>query len=450
MAYSEIDTRPARIFISQADEDNEFANALIILLSALGIDAKSSIVCTSESGLGVKVGRNWVDELKKCFTEYRTYVIIIHSSHLYSSPVSMNEMGAAWVLECPVFSFLVNGFMEDSMAGVFTSNHQGVLVGRKDIAPDVDQLREDVAELFGLGAISDDAWEAVRGEFIKTITKLPADNGVVTDQFDINLVEHIHIHVDSLWGEVEKHEEKDIKWADILKAVESALRRPHTETAIEASLKSAYPDIAGDDCKTIIDKLHQYGLAETQTVTTEYDGVSVAWCFTQKGRDAYERAMNYHLQPLYQERDKAQVQELLSYFRTYAMDEYLKEGPDCVSDILLISSDVWKGIVGGSAFQIFNPSLLAVLKPFYELFFQMTGHGECYETVGRDKYRLFQPDFGPVNKRDQKTIKWLYDNMPEMRKRYMTFIEFIKAQYPDIDLKITSERFFQNCRGNLN
>ena len=449
MHYPSTDTRPARIFISHADEDNEFAKALITLLSAIGVDAKSSIVCTSESGLGVKIGRNWVDELKKSFTDYRTYVIIIHSSHLYSSPVSMNEMGAAWVLECPVFSFLVNGFMEGSMAGVFTSNHQGVLVGRKDIAPDVDQLRDDVIELFGLSAISDDIWDAVRAEFIKTITKLPADNGVVTDQFDINLVEHIHIHVDPLWGEAGMHEEKDIKWADILKAVEAALRRPHTETAIEESLKNAYPGIAGDDCKSIIDKLHQYGLAETRTVTTEYDGISVAWCFTKKGRDAYARAMNYHLQPLYQERDKAQVLELMTYFSTYAMDEFMKEGPDYVSDILLISSDVWKGIVGGSAFHIFNPSLLAVLKPFYELYFQMTGHGECYEAAGQNKYRLFQPDFGPVNKRDQKTIKWLYDNMPEMRKRYMAFIEYIKAQYPDIDLKITSERFFQDCRGSL-
>lgn len=450
MAYSETDTRPARIFISHADEDKEFAKALIQLLTAIGIDAKCSILCTSESGLGVKVGKDWVTELKRFFNDYRTYVIIIHSSHLYSSTVSMNEMGAAWVLGCPVFSFLVNGFMESSMAGVFTSNHQGVLVGRKDIAPDVDQLRDDVIELFGLNSIPEGVWAAVRGEFIKTITTLPADKGVVTNQFDIDLVERIHIHGDLLWGEAEKHEEKDIKWADILKTVEAVLRWPHTETAIEESLKNAYPGIVGDDCKSIIDKLYQYRLAETQIVTTEYDGASVAWCFTKKGRDAYARAMNYHLQPIYRERDKAQVLELMTYFSTYAMDEYLKEGPDYVSDILLISSDFWKGIVGGSAFQIFNPSLLAVLKPFYELYFQMTGHGECYEAAGQNKYRLFQLEYGPINIRDQKTIKWLYDNMPEMSKRYLAFIEYIKAQYPDIDLKITSERFFRECRGNLN
>lgn len=446
MLYPQSDTRPARIFISHADEDKEFAKAVVTLLTAIGIDTKNSILCTSESGLGIKVGKDWVDELKRCFTDYRTYVIIIHSSHLYLSPVSMNEMGAAWVKDCPVFSFLVNGFMEGSMAGVFTSNHQGVLVGRKDIAPDVDQLKEEVTELFGLKPIQEEDWVAVRGEFINTIISLPADRGIVRSQFDINLIERIHIQINPLLGGDEKNEEQNIKWADILKAVEGSLRRPHTEKAIVESLKNVFEGIVEDDCKAIIDKLYEYGLAETRTITTEYDGISVAWYFTEKGRDAYARSMNYHLQPINQERDKAQVVELMSYFSTYAMDEYMREGPDYITDTLLISTDVWKGIIGGSAFQIFSPSLLDVLKPFYELLFQMTSHGECYQTAGRNKYRIYQPEFGPINKRDEATINWLRDNMPEMRKRYVSFIEYVKAQYPDIDLKETSEHFEKDCR----
>lgn len=448
MAYSPDDTRPARIFISHADEDQAFAKALVSMLSAIGVDAKSSITCTSETELGIKAGRNWVDELKRCFTDYRTYVIIIHSSYLYSSPVSMNEMGAAWVTGCPVFSFLVNGFMESSMDGVITSNHQAVLVGRKDISPYIDQLKDEVSALFGLKAIFEDDWKSARNEFIKTVMALPADKGIVKEQFDVNQIEHIRIvDVQLFDGEVKK-EEKDIKWADILKAVDSALRRPHTESAIEESLQNAYPGIKGEDVKIIIDKLHQYGLAETYTVNTEFDGISVAWCFTEKGRNAYERAMNLHLLPIYQERDRAQVKELMGYFSTFAMDEYMKEGPDYVTDVLLISVDVWKSIVGGSAFQIFNPSLMEVLEPFYELWFHMTAHGECYESAGFRKYRLYQPEFGPINKRDEATIKWLYDNMPEMRKRYLDFIEYVKAQYPDIDLKATSEHFEIDCRSS--
>ena len=446
MAVTNTKILPPRIFISHADEDNEFAKALITLFRAIGVDVNNCVLCTSESGLGVKVGRDWVNELKKCFTDYQVYVVIIHSSHLYKSPVSMNEMGAAWVKDCPVFSFLVNGFMEGSMAGVFTSNHQGVLVGRKDIAPDVDQLKEEVTELFGLKPIQENDWVAVRGEFINTITSLPADKGIVRGQFDINLVERIHIQINPLWGGKKKNEEQNIKWADILKAVEGALREPHTENAIVESLKNVFEGIVEDDCKAIIDKLYQYGLAETRTITTEYDGISVAWCFTEKGRDAYARSMNYHLQPIYQERDKAQVVELMSYFSTYAMDEYMREGPDYITDTLLISTDVWKGIIGGSAFQIFSPSLLDVLKPFYELLFQMTSHGECYQTAGKNKYRIYQPEFGPINKRDEATIKWLHDNMPEMRERYVSFIKYVKAQYPDIDLKETSEHFEKECR----
>ena len=324
MLYPQSDTRPARIFISHADEDKEFAKAVVTLLTAIGIDTKNSILCTSESGLGIKVGKDWVDELKRCFTDYRTYVIIIHSSHLYLSPVSMNEMGAAWVKDCPVFSFLVNGFMEGSMAGVFTSNHQGVLVGRKDIAPDVDQLKEEVTELFGLKPIQEEDWVAVRGEFINTIISLPADRGIVRGQFDINLIERIHIQINPLLGGDEKNEEQNIKWADILKAVEGSLRRPHTEKAIVESLKNVFEGIVEDDCKAIIDKLYEYGLAETRTITTEYDGISVAWYFTEKGRDAYARSMNYHLQPINQAYDE-HFQSLAEYKQEDNFNRILKK-----------------------------------------------------------------------------------------------------------------------------
>ena len=51
MAYSKTDTRPPRIFISHADKDKEFAKALIALLKAMGFDAKTSILCTSDSVL---------------------------------------------------------------------------------------------------------------------------------------------------------------------------------------------------------------------------------------------------------------------------------------------------------------------------------------------------------------------------------------------------------------
>ncbi len=446
MHYSESDKRPAKVFISHSSEDKAFAKALLNLLKTIGIDKKESVTCTSEEGYGIKIGRNWDKELKRCFTDYRVYVIIIHSSHLYVSPVSLNEMGAAWVQECPIFSFLVKGFNESSMKGVLTGSHQGVLVGRKDITPDLDQLKNDLVQLFGIETLSEKEWTKARAEFIKTILNLPADKGIVKEQFDIDLSEHIHTQTIQFFNEPPIIEEKDIKWADILKAVDSALRSPHTEFAIYDALENAYPGILEDDKKAIVDKLHHFGLAETNTITTEYEGISVAWSYSEKGRDAYERAQNYHLQLIYHERDKDQVSELMHYFSTYAMDEYLKEGPYYISDILLNSSDAWKSIVLASAFQIFNPTLFKVLKPFYELFFQMTNHGECYEPTNGDKYRLVQPMFGVVNKQNEETIRWLHDNMKELANRYKAFIQYIKSHYPDIDLKETSMQFERDCK----
>lgn len=447
--YPESDKRQAKIFISHADEDWMFADALITLITAIGIDAKESIVCTSKSGLGFKVGKDWVAELKRCFTDFRIYVIIIHSSHYYSSVVCLNEMGAAWVIDCPIFSFLVNGFKEISMTGVLTSNHQCVLVGRKDIEPNIDQLKNEISTLFGLSDISEEDWKKARSKFVEDVTSLPADKGIVKELFDIDQIEHVHIQEITLWDSAGMKEELNIRWSDILKTVEQALRIPHTEEAIKEALRKDYPGIIDDDCKMIIDKLHQYGLAETYTVTSEYDGISVAWCFTEKGRDAYERTKNYHLQLIYQERDKTQIIELMNYFNTDAMDEYLKEGPEYVSDVLLLSADAWRDIIGSSTFQIFNPSLLEVLKLFYELFFKMMDHGECYVSAGDRRNRLVQKKFGLINEQYEDTIKWLYNNMAELRKRFNTFIGFIKTQYPDIYLRETNEHFMQVCRGPI-
>lgn len=76
----------------------------------------------------------------------------------------------------------------------------------------------------------------------------------------------------------------------------------------------------------------------------------------------------------------------------------------------------------------------------------MTCHGECYESTNGDKYRLVQPMFGVVNKQNEETIRWLHDNMKELTNRYKAFIQYIKSQYPDIDLKETSMQFERDCK----
>ena len=445
MAYSIDDKRPAKIFISHSSVDHDFAKAVIDLLTAIGINQKGCIMCTSESGYGIKVGHDWVNDLFHCFKDYRTYVIIIHSSHLYSSPVSMNEMGAAWVEGCPIFSFLVNGFMESSLSGVLTGNHQGVLVGRKDISPDLDQLKDAVTELFGIESVNEEKWKDIKKDFIRKISSLPADKGFIKKSFDINKVELIHLHNNDIFEDNSKDEQQNVTWQSLLKVLAPALRTPHSENALREELSKAYPGITEDDITEIIDKLHSFGLAEAYTVSSEYEGISVAWTFTEEGRNAYERANNYHSEAIYQNRDKAQVEELMTYFSTYAMDEYIKEGPDYINDYLLISSDMWRGIIGSSAFQIFNPTLNQVLKEFYEIFSPATSHGECYIPANNRKYKLVQPAFGAVNKENEKTIRWLYKSKSVLVDKYNKFIEYIKKYYPEIDLKKTSEEFEQQC-----
>lgn len=439
--YPSTDTRPPLIFISHSSADNGFARALIELLTAIGVDTKD-IVCTSEEGFGVSIGKEWPVELRNHFTNYRVFVIIIHSSHLYNSPVSMNEMGAAWVLDCPIFSFLVKGFFVSSMSGVLTQSHQCVLVGKKDISSDLDQLKDSVLSLFNIHIISDTDWVQIRERFIKTVDGLPPDKGIIKGVFDIHSFEQIHFDLDNPFVDRKtKHSEMEVSWADILKVVAPVLRTPHSEGGLVAALRDHFPGIMEDDVTAIIDKLRSFGLADVSVSTTDFDGVSEAWFFTEEGRNAYDRAMNYHKQPVFQQRDKNQVIELMSCFSTSVMDEYLREGPDYVGDLLLLSSVGWKDIVRGSAFQIYNPILRDTLEQLCDTFFELTDHGECYVSIPNRKYKLVRPGLGPVNKDYEEKIRLLDDLFPQLSVRYSAFIGYIKTHYPEIDLVELSKQF---------
>lgn len=434
------ENRPLKVFVSHAGEDVGFAKKVIQLLLDIGIPSER-ITCTSIDGYRVKVGRDWSNELKRCFQDYRCYVIIVHSSHFYKSAVCLNEMGAAWALDCPIFSFLVNGFNEGAMAGVLTSNHQAAPIGRGDVAAYIDQLREELKDYKNTD-LSDDEWSRIRDQFLQAVSQLPIDKGTVKTDFDINLSVHVTLCGDDLFGSSTK-DEINVSWADILKAIAPALRSPHTEYAIRDALSSKWSGIAEEDKDGIIDSLHHFGLADTYVVNTEYEGCSSAWVFTEAGRNAYERACNYHLQAEYRERDRSQLKELLLNFSTNAMDEYLREGPEYVSDILLQSSDAWYYITSASAYRIHDPNLYRLLRDFYQAFCEQTMHGEVYEPVNGNKYRIYNSELGPVNADNQKTINRLFASMSGIRAKYNALIDYIKKSFPDFDLRETSMYFEQ-------
>lgn len=86
-----------KIFISHSSKNAEFGNALVELLTGIGI-SHDRIIFTSDTSYGIPTGENIFDWLKSTITE-KPFVIYLLSPEYYASVACLNEMGAAWVIE---------------------------------------------------------------------------------------------------------------------------------------------------------------------------------------------------------------------------------------------------------------------------------------------------------------------------------------------------------------
>lgn len=83
------------IFISHSTKDSEYVASLVDLLRKIGFTDKD-VFCSSYPGYGVPLGKNIYEFLKNCFKDYELFVLfVISKDNYYSSPASLNEMGAA-------------------------------------------------------------------------------------------------------------------------------------------------------------------------------------------------------------------------------------------------------------------------------------------------------------------------------------------------------------------
>jgi len=86
-----------KIFISHSSKNANYGNALVQLLTGIGIKSEQ-IIFTSNSAFGIPIGQNIFNWLKDRINE-KPYVIYLLSPEYYSSVACLNEMGAAWVIE---------------------------------------------------------------------------------------------------------------------------------------------------------------------------------------------------------------------------------------------------------------------------------------------------------------------------------------------------------------
>lgn len=159
------------VFISHSSKDKEFAEALVDLLEGIGLD-NTTLFCSSVDGYGIELSEDVFETLRRLFDGHELFIIFIHSPQYYMSPVSLNEMGAAWVMRSDFCSILTKDMDFDKLKGVVNGSKISIKVDTPDAPSRLNQLEEKLINLFNLPSVNQTKWERKRNNFLKTVNGL--------------------------------------------------------------------------------------------------------------------------------------------------------------------------------------------------------------------------------------------------------------------------------------
>lgn len=162
--------KKSKIFISHSTKDKDYAIALVDLLEDIGL-RETQIFCSSVSGYGIPLDEDIYEYLKKQFNEYDLHLILILSNHYYESIASLNEMGAAWVLQKKYTLVLLPNFEFKEIKGAINPRKIGLKLDNNinDVKEKIGQLKDIFTEEFDLETMPEIRWEQKRDEFLSKI-----------------------------------------------------------------------------------------------------------------------------------------------------------------------------------------------------------------------------------------------------------------------------------------
>jgi|GEM_PF-218134 len=168
-----VENRKPKIFISHSSKDKDFVAQIVNLLDGIGLN-QTQVFCSSLPGYGIPIDTNIFDFLREQFLKYDLHVFFIHSSNYYDSPVSLNEMGAAWALKSTCTSILLPGFPFSGMKGVVNSEDVAIKLDNdeSEVKDKLNQLHSKIVDEFNLTRKPDIIWESKRDSFLASIKSI--------------------------------------------------------------------------------------------------------------------------------------------------------------------------------------------------------------------------------------------------------------------------------------
>ena len=196
------------VFISHSSKDIAFVEALVDLLEFLGLN-KQTMFCSSVPGYGIQLSGRIIDNLLTVFEEHDLYVVFVQSPNYYNSPISLNEMGAAWVLKTKFCSLLTQDMDFDKMKGVIDSFYISIKVNAPDAASRLNQMKDDIVSMFSLHQPDASRWETKRNNFLRLVDNQYSDKSQnINDNLEM---EYQRLQVEKLKQEAIERKQAEIR-----------------------------------------------------------------------------------------------------------------------------------------------------------------------------------------------------------------------------------------------
>ncbi len=160
-------TEMKRVFISHATDDSKYAEEVIGMLIAIGVNRKE-IFCSSVKGYGVELGENFLERLK---TELKDdpIVIFLLSHSFYKRPVCLCEMGASWIQTTTHIPITIPPFTHKNIDGVLPNTTVAMPINDTAYWND---LNEKITRECGLDHVNTNMWERERDRQMVNINRL--------------------------------------------------------------------------------------------------------------------------------------------------------------------------------------------------------------------------------------------------------------------------------------
>ena len=159
------------VFISHTHEDKDFVVALVNLLEDMGF-TKNTLFCSSVREYGIPLSDDIFETIRGLFLKHDLYVIFVHSPRFYGSAVSLNEMGAAWVLKTGFCSLLTCDMEYPKMKGVVNNAKISIKVDDQDAPSLLNDLYKHLLAMFSLQSMDMNKWERKRDQFLSVVRNL--------------------------------------------------------------------------------------------------------------------------------------------------------------------------------------------------------------------------------------------------------------------------------------